>query len=157
MGYTHYWNPREGTSVAPEVWAKITHAVEGVLRIATVKGIRLVGPSGEAGTEPVVNWQEIGLNGKPGCETLFLRREPKPAPWRAEDPEFACFAFCKTRQNPYDVVVTAILVILEHFTDGAFRVASDGEPHKWKAGLELAREIVPGAQIPPGVMENAND
>ena len=61
------------------------------------------------------------------------------------------FNFCKTAAKPYDLVVTAILVLAEHFSEGHFKVSSDGDPEDWAEGLALAREVVPGVELPAGL------
>jgi hypothetical protein len=49
--------------------------------------------------------------------------------------------FCKTRQNPYDIVVVACLAVLKHRLGVAMNVSSDGRPADWTAGIDLARRV----------------
>lgn len=156
MGYTHYWRPRGDIEEA--VWAKLTEATIGVLSIAKEQGIGIVGGMGDAGTEPDVSDTRIDLNGSAAYETFRLERCPEvPAHRRDRDPEWARFNFCKTGRMPYDEVVTAILCLAEHFSDGYFRVSSDGHPEEWADGLALARKVVSGVQLPPRVADPEMD
>jgi hypothetical protein len=138
------------------VWERLTRATIGVLSIAKKMGIEIVGGMGEPGTEPEITDSLISLNGRPGCETLYLERNTAPKPW-IDDPESARFAFCKTRRCAYDVVVTAILCLAEHYSDGFFRVRSDGEAAEWAEGLELANKVASWVQLPPRVLDPEMD
>lgn len=150
MGYTHYWRPKGDIDEA--VWTKLTEATIGVLSIAKERGIGIVGGMGDPGTEPEINERRIDLNGESPYETFRLEQKPEvPAHRRDRDPEWARFSFCKTGRMPYDEVVTAILCLAEHFSDGYFRVSSDGSPGEWRDGLALARKVASGVQLPPGV------
>jgi hypothetical protein len=147
MGYTHYWRPRGDINAA--VWDRLTKATIGVLSIAKERSIAIVGGMGEPGSEPEITDDVICLNGIPDHETLYLERVPRVRD--RGDPGYERFAFCKTAQKPYDVVVTAILCLAEHYSDGFFRVSSDGDAEEWSAGLELARKVTSGVQLPPSV------
>lgn len=131
------------------MWERLTKATIGVLSIAKERGVAIVGGGGEPGTEPEITDSLISLNGIPCHETLYLEREAQVR--EGGDADFARFAFCKTACKDYDVVVTAILCLAEHISDGFFRVSSDGGPDEWAEGLELARAVMSGVQVPPGV------
>jgi hypothetical protein len=45
---------------------------------------------------------------------------------------------CKTNGRPYDVAVTAALILLVHHFPRSCRVGSDGNLAAWQAGLDLA-------------------
>jgi hypothetical protein len=148
MGYTHYW--RMKGDIEEAVWARLTEATIGVLSIAKEMGVTIVGGHGEPDTQPEIDGASIVLNGIPCHETLVLERQPTEPAWRKGEGHFT---FCKTAYKDYDVVVTAILCLAEHLSEGAFRVSSDGEPSEWEAGVELANKVLSGVKIPPGVAD----
>lgn len=137
------------------MWERLTKATIGVLSIAKERGIEIVGAHGEPGTEPEITDDLISLNGTPGYETFYLERDAQPRPHR--DPEDARLAYCKTGRVFYDVVVTAILCLAEHYSDGFFRVRSDGDPEEWSHGLELARKVASGVNLPARVIDREMD
>jgi hypothetical protein len=149
MGYTHYWRPKADIDAA--VWERLTKATIGVLSIAKEMGVTIVGGHGEPDTQPEITDSLISLNGVPCHESLYLERTPRVRP--GGDPGYERFAFCKTARKEYDVVVTAILCLAEHFSDGFFRVSSDGDPPDWQAGLELANKVVSGVKLPPRLLD----
>lgn len=93
----------------------------------------------------------IEFNGRAGfmCETFSLREHFK-LNFKDTDlsvngvpqGEYQGFNFCKTRQYPYDVVVTACLAVLKQRLGSAVNVSSDGEIDDFQAGVELARRIL---------------
>jgi hypothetical protein len=83
MGYTHYWESE--TSISSDVWAAI--CADAKTLIATFPPII---------RDLTVDDEEIFFNGS--CDSFeFLRR----GDW----------AFCKTRGEPYDKLVCAILAV----------------------------------------------
>ncbi len=87
-------------------------------------------------------------------ETFLVRRvEDTPQPWRgglAEGrPEY--FSFCKTAYKPYDLIVTAAMIILKHHLGAAVYTSSDGDTahdHEWKDAMRLCqRELGYGADF----------
>lgn len=110
MGYTHYW--RGAREITP----------------AFLVGVGQILDAFEASGEPLdrydVSLEAIHFN---GCE-----------PDCCEDFDFLGETFCKTRREPYDVAVTAVLALAAHL--GLATVTSDGEASEWADGVELARE-----------------
>ena len=52
------------------------------------------------------------------------------------------FGFCKTNYKPYDIAVTAFLIILkEHFKDKV-DITSDGRGKDWKDGAMLCQQFL---------------
>ena len=69
-------------------------------------------------------------NGDCSYESFVVERVFEPQPWqRPEDGYY--FACCKTAFRPYDLAVTAALVILKHHLGVALRISSDGEAQHW--------------------------
>ena len=51
--------------------------------------------------------------------------------WEEPDEQGRFFACCKTAFRPYDLAVTAFLVIAKHHLGDQIRVTSDGGPQQW--------------------------
>lgn len=49
------------------------------------------------------------------------------------------FNFCKTAYKPYDLAVTVVLVIFQHWFGNDIRVATDGEIENWKDAIDLCQ------------------
>ncbi len=47
------------------------------------------------------------------------------------------FNFCKTAYKPYDLLVTAFLIIAKHYLKDSFKVSSDGTNNDWFDGALL--------------------
>lgn len=70
-------------------------------------------------------------NGDCSYETFYFPRVLQPADWEKPDRHGRYFDFCKTAFRPYDVAVTAFLVIAKHYLKGKLVVTSDGEMEHW--------------------------
>lgn len=69
-----------------------------------------------------------------------LHYQPDPRlPLKPGEPLFAC---CKTEYRPYDVLVTASLLILHHYFPEEITIASDGESHSWDAARYLCEHVL---------------
>ena len=76
---------------------------------------------------------EIGTrvcDGECSYESFIMERVFQPQPWQQPEDGYY-FAFCKTAFRPYDLAVTAALVILQHHLGAQLRVSSDGEAPHW--------------------------
>lgn len=138
MGYTHYQHQKR--EVSPEAWEKICDATRKIIEEADAP---LAFEYNEPDEEPLIDGECIRFNGieDDGHETFVLNRRGSG------------FSFCKTARKPYDIVVCAILIVAEHFSDGAFDVSSDGrmDEEEWAPALRLAQSILPGVQVPPNI------
>lgn len=127
MGYTHYF-PQSEAFTTPE-WDIIMTAAKAIIA-AQPKGL-ICGPDGTG--DPIVNEKQIALNGSEiddqGHESFIITKAKYPD-----------FNFCKTAEKPYDVVVVAILCIVEHFAPGKLKISSDGNRADWQKGLNLAQQ-----------------
>jgi hypothetical protein len=56
-----------------------------------------------------------------------------------EDDPSKVFNSCKTNWQPYDAVVTAILLLYRHQFPGSIALSSDGEPEEWEDGRYLVK------------------
>ena len=52
------------------------------------------------------------------------------------------FAFCKTAYKPYDLAVTACLIILKHHISNAIKVYSDGKVEHWFDAQMLCSSVL---------------
>lgn len=52
------------------------------------------------------------------------------------------FQFCKTAFKPYDLAVTAFLIIAKHYMGPALLVSSDGDDDEWADAVRLCEAIL---------------
>ena len=151
MGYSHYWNHRRKFS-QPD-WQRLLDHIRAVLITARNEGLTLsfdgdTPLSAHALTGPLdrsdITGPAFSLNGvgDDACESMILHKNrPLPSDRASKHERF--FDFCKTRGDPYDTAVVAILCVAETLYPGHIEISSDGEPREWKEGLELARRALP--------------
>jgi hypothetical protein len=132
MGYTSYW--KGDTTCADNVWAICLDELREVIKAA---GIPLAGGHGTG--QPVLDMVHICFNGKGEAshETFMISRG------KIE------FEFCKTAQKPYDIVVCAALIILNHHIPTLI-VSSDGDGEDWKEAIELCKQTLGYGVYPCG-------
>jgi len=71
-------------------------------------------------------------------ESFVLERILKPGEW--QKPEAGkYFEFCKTAYKPYDLAVTAALIIAQHHLGNLIVVSSDGEEQHWFDAKQLCQ------------------
>lgn len=143
MGYTHYWQQKRDFTKAE--WAEITAAARDIVAdVQNVQGIPLADWGGDGGTQPLIDDDEISLNGlgDHSCETFRIDRK-RPPKKSYQTPKERGGGFCKTNRYDYDVAVTAILCVVEAIAEGALGVDSDGNGHDWLPGVQLARRVAP--------------
>ena len=140
MGYTHYWKV---TDHLDDGWDSFLTDARAIIAQAGRGDIEICGDDGiEA---PVLNEDVVHLNGTSKNdewhETFLLRRESIE------------FDFCKTAHKPYDVVVTALLMLAANRWD-AVSIKSDGDPEDWEPGRVLIRRALSRhVPIPAGVVK----
>lgn len=100
MGYTHYW--RIDTPIHPARWVLLTQDVQKIIDASDVD------------LEFSIEEHAFYINGvgDDSHETALVERSGTE------------FAFCKTDRNPYDEVVVAVLLLMDHYE--LARVYSDG-------------------------------
>ncbi len=134
MGYTHYFST---VSTSKKNAAQLERAYKTAIKhcqtICLQYSKQYGGLSGYSAHAPVGKYGGINVNGsrENGHETFVLREH-----WAENNREF-----CKTAQKPYDIVVTACLIVLKHYMRDALSVGSDGYSQDWLAGLALATEV----------------
>lgn len=139
MGYTHYWSFRDvahGDKL--KVLKAYNKAIAECTKIAKAYNAsaeswnRLSGFTAHA--EPGL-YQGLAINGKQDlAHEEFTLRERYELNRK--------FNFCKTAGKPYDVVVTACLIVLKYRLKEYIGISSDGETDDWAEGLELAKQTL---------------
>jgi hypothetical protein len=116
MGYTHYWenNAREIPEEALVIIREIVDQAYagGIIQLEhNRKGLPVV-------TERLIRFNGVG---ELGHETFRFDLDDA---YRSE--RGTPFAFCKTNQKPYDVVVMKVLIVLKWALDHLVTIRSDG-------------------------------
>lgn len=77
-------------------------------------------------------------------ETCHIGRTQKPNEWERKDPTHKgkVFNCCKTAFRPYDIAVTALLIICKHHLGDKFVASSDGEDQHWFDGKMLCQTVL---------------
>lgn len=141
MGYTHYHPvraklPARAFVRAAEDCRKVCEVIQ------TRHDIRLAAEYDRPNDPPVFSAQEIRLNGvgELGHETFLVERvhsSPRPD----KDYGGRTFEFCKTNRKPYDLAVTACLIVLKHHLGKGLVIGSDGGAEDWEAAARLVHEL----------------
>ena len=124
MGYTHYFTQKG--ECTPVRWRRIQ---EDFMRCVQVCDVPIALEFDEA-KPPEISSKRIWFNGRgdDGHETMVLTRDGEG------------FAFCKTAQKPYDVLVVALLLLAHRFARHAWEISSDGDPEDWLEAQSLVLE-----------------
>ncbi len=149
--YAHVWlDPPEMDSQAFSAWSS------DIARVIEIAGISLAGRDGTG--KPEITERRVAFNGT-GSDArnpfIFAWHEHRAYP--PHDEQFYHHQICRTGQRPYDVVVTAALILLafrlpetlfaSHSLEALFAqqepderyLESSGGSIDWQPGLELAR------------------
>ena len=74
-------------------------------------------------------------------ETFAFDRVEEVPDYQRKEPEFKqtgqFFQFCKTAYRPYDLAVTAFLIIAKHHLGADIKVTSDGDDEQWQDAKRL--------------------
>lgn len=127
MGYTHYWDLRR--TIDPETWGFIKSDIGRMMQAA---GVKVAGPSGALRSKVQFTDDLIAFNGvgDDSHESFIFEREASG------------FEFCKTAQKPYDVLVTAALLIIRRYVGSHWiSISSDGERIDWLPAVRLCRKV----------------
>lgn len=127
MGYTHYWKHRK---IPDEKWAPFLRDVKKVFNHPEVRA--LIRFEDDSEDPPRADAEVIRFNGRDGngYETFLLCKEERLG-----------FAFCKTSRKPYDMVVTAILLLAHKHLSPELTISSDGSWVEWLGGRELYEAV----------------
>lgn len=96
-------------------------------------GVALAGPSGEPGSQPVIDALMIGFNGlaPDDYESFVLERAPAMPDYYNDREKLKArkegiFSFCKTEYRAYDPVVVSVLDAARTIAPDAIVLSSDG-------------------------------
>lgn len=119
--------------------------------------------------KPEITDELITLNGwkakSESCETFWLSLHDKLEEWQDKNdyyllppgkskPRLApdmtvipeaphyLFSFCKTNRNPYDLVITALLIVAKHHLGDALFLGSDGDEKEWEPAKKLCQVVL---------------
>lgn len=81
--------------------------------------------------------QHRACNGDCSYESVYFERVFKAEKWQKADENGLWFAFCKTAFRPYDLAVTAFLIIAKHHLKDKITVSTDGEQPHWDDARRL--------------------
>jgi hypothetical protein len=131
-----------------------------IVAYAKTVGLKLAGPDGSG--RPIVNPSQVLLNGREYCRHRSLRRseprfyKPRYCGRRCAHDSFTVEReydpYCgwgrppdglyvdrfRTAYKPYDLAVTACLLMLAHRFGSAVVITSDGGTARWRDGQQLA-------------------
>lgn len=138
MGYTHYFQQQK--KIEPDAWEKICDDAQKIIDYCKKDGIPLT--TDDTG-KPIIQRKRgiINMNGvdEDSHETFYIKRSL-----------YKDFNFCKTARKPYDLAVTAILMVIEHHSPNTFNTGSDGEVADWEAAANLNFNLFRyGFRVPP--------
>jgi hypothetical protein len=132
MGYTHYFSRSLTASNNAEAYNKFRNGVEQLIAQATREGIEIADEQAH--------------------ETFsFDAVCPEQKAYNTQSPMY--FDFCKTAEKPYDVVVTASLLLLKDCYGDAVDISSDGYWSEWLNGRELYKRVFGNDPKSPFVVE----
>lgn len=127
MGYTHYWR---STTIPEKIWTDIC---DDVRRLFDAERDFEIAVDYDLPEEPpIITDTMIRFNGvgDEGHETfLFSRTASK-------------FEFCKTAYKPYDRMVCAVLLVINHHAEDLVEISSDGGPEDWHGAQIFASSVL---------------
>jgi len=121
MGYTHYWNFTEEPS--REKFIEFAEGVKHIVATAQEAGIA-IGDEEYDDTKVVFN----GV-GADAHETFYVSVDELES------------NFCKTARKPYDIAVTASLILAKKIFGDIIKVSSDGNWSDWESGQLLYESV----------------
>ncbi|MHC4616437.1 MAG: hypothetical protein ACYTEQ_01655 [Planctomycetota bacterium] len=102
----------------------------------TAGGVAGRGEDVKAGHWPAgVSLEKRACDGDCSYETFRIPRKAEHDEYTNDISKPWVFSFCKTAYRPYDIAVTACLVVLKHHLKDRIVVKSDGEHKDWFDGM----------------------
>lgn len=68
-----------------------------------------------------------------------------------QDREFGLDGYCDTKRRPYDLLVCAILALVEHWIPGLLLLKSEGNATDWQPAIDFAKGYDPAVEVPRAV------
>jgi hypothetical protein len=156
MGYTHYWrfNVKRGAAgTASKNEKAYQNAIRKCAKVVRFFSTQFGGLAGYTAHDVSLRYGGLNVNGASyagKCEDFIMREHLS---------QNEAFGFCKTRQYPYDTVVTACLLILKHYLKSQIEITSDDTVSDWVDGLELAQKVLglKSLRIPDSISPGQTD
>jgi len=139
MGYTHYFDQIKPAD--EQEWSNLCDAFRKLMATALLTESLPIQREEDDSSPPHIDVQYIIFNGigDDAHETMVLDRKGMG------------FQFCKTEHKPYDIAVTALLVLADHCCPNTWVISSDGAVEDWVDGVLLARLVEPECKIPDSI------
>ena len=140
MGYTHYYDIPDRTQNM-----KVHKVANDIAELIRGSGVVIGDFEGEFGTLPVLGPDEITFNGVGDASYESFQYPPDYT-----RPIKPGWEFTKTDRRPYDVIVTAALIVIKHHMGDAVEVTSDGKFNSgdWYPAYDLYRQTFPDRRLP---------
>lgn len=120
MGYTHYWDIK--VPLDADAFSKLAKGIKQIVGTAQDAGIAIQDDS----TDTVINFNGIG----DGAHENFVLQIGDTG-----------FDFTKTNGKPYDIAVTASLILLKKELGAEVVITSDGDWTEWEGGQLLYETV----------------
>jgi predicted secreted acid phosphatase len=120
MGYTHYWDIK--VPLDADTFSKLSKGIKQIVGTAQDAGIAIQDDS----TDTVINFNGIGA----GAHENFVLQIGDTG-----------FDFTKTAGKPYDIAVTASLILLKKELGAEVVITSDGDWTEWEGGQLLYETV----------------
>jgi len=153
MGYMHY--ARRAESLPQDKFKRFAEDVRKVIAFASRAAfpVSVCFEYDQPNDPPEITEEVVRFNGKglDGHETFYFPREESLADYEREEYENRdptdklkgkTFSSCKTARKPYDVVVTAALIIAKHHFGDDVIISSDGSNSDWINGRALCDSVL---------------
>ena len=140
MGYTHYW--RHNRTIPQNIWNKIIKDIKKLLPRFKMLSIELTGWDGSG--KPIFDKGQVSFNGRPEHETFSIDRDfdmYSRNHLTNLDNDGRSFSFCKTAMKPYDLAVTACLIVFTYHQPDIL-VSLDGEDRDWVKAKTLCQQVL---------------
>ena len=98
------------------------------------------------GATPVGTWcagayiPSRTCDGSCAHETFMITQHEDQVPWRQG--EDWLFSFCKTAYKPYDLLVTACLIIYKQYYGEQVHISSDGKSRDWDDARRICQHVL---------------
>lgn len=170
MGYGHTF-PRM-RKITNEEWTAITQDVRalinalpphsssaGAFYVERPLALTFDDEDGVIHSGAFIDHDHIVFNGDPSMdldyEEFFVDRNSVD-PYGRNNPEIPFgLDYCKTERKPYDLVVCAVLAVMEDRAPGGWNIDSDGGIDDWQPALAWASEVL-GRDLVSPVPKHAN-
>jgi hypothetical protein len=152
MGYTHYWRRKVDLSLGWSSFLKDVIKVYKNLPLHTdsaggyYKDSPLKIGNWDGKGKPAFNSKEIRFNGAGkdlDHETFSFPRIRKKEKFDSKPENGMFFDFCKTAEKPYDLLVTACLLLAQKHFGNKIIVSSDGDMNgqEWQPARDLLAKL----------------